>query len=247
MLATNEQRYPWMDEGFTNFADNEAMNFIFNEGKVNPHIRYVKVYKELDSMGLLEPMATPADRFTYNYQYSIHSYYMGQLMLMQLQYILGEDAFWRGMKAYYNRWAFKHPRPEDFIKVMEDVSGLQLDWFLVGWTQLTHTTDYAVQGVESAGPSGSKVILVNKGKRQMPVDVKISLKGGSEMYFTIPVLDMYGAKTDSQYLTQAPWRWVDKNYELNIPVNVKDIKMVEIDPLVRSCDVAPANNVWKAK
>lgn len=247
MLATNEQRYAWMDEGFTNFADTEAMNFIFDEKKENPHSRYLSSYMQLDSLSVLEPMTMPADRYPYNFQYGIQSYGMGQLMLMQLQYILGEETFWDGMKAYYNRWAFKHPRPEDFIKVMEDASGLELDWFLVYWTQLTHTTDYAIQSATDAPGGQTRITLENRDLRPMPVDVQVTMKNGSSRFYTIPLLEMYGTKNEKPYEPQAAWRWVDKTYELLLPVSKKDIAKIEIDPLGRSCDVNKSNNSWVEK
>lgn len=245
MLATNEQRYPWMDEGFTTFAEHEALKVIFNEAGNNAHLKYYAQYKQFDSLGLLVPLTTPADWFEFNFQYGINSYGLGELFLMQMQYIVGDDAFWRGMKMYYNRWAFKHPKPEDFIRVMEDASGLQLDWFLIGFTQLTYTADYGIKEVNGSGPNASTIVLEKIGKRQMPVDVVVTLKSGDKLYYTIPVLDMYGSKNAKDYTPQAPWPWVEKEYNLTITAKPKQIVSIQLDPLQRSCDVQLLNNFWE--
>ena len=245
MLATNEQRYPWMDEGFTSFAEEEAMNFIFDEGKINPHLGGFGNYVVLDSLGILEPLSTPADWFTYNSFYSVGSYSMGELFLMQLQYVMGDEAFWKGMRMYYDRWAFKHPKPEDFIKVMEDAGNMQLDWLLIYWTQLTKSTDYAIEKVESQGPSGQTTItLRNLGQRPMPVDVLVTLKDGTEVFYTIPLVSMYGFKQEEPYQARQPWPWTNPTYILNISERLETIDAIGIDPYQRSCDVNTRNNHW---
>ncbi len=38
------------------------------------------------------------------------------------------------MRAYYEKWKFKHPAPEDFRKIMEETSGRNLTIFLTSWT-----------------------------------------------------------------------------------------------------------------
>lgn len=245
MLASNEQRYPWMDEGFTNFAEEEAMQFIFGTEKPNPHLAGFKNYRFLDSLGVLEPLSTPADFFTYNSQYGVGSYSMGELFLMQLQYIVGDDAFWQIMKTYYQRWAFKHPAPDDFIRVAEDVSGLQLDWFLIHYTQLTRHVDYAVTAVESMGPANPAAITIrNFGTRPMPVDVQITLKNGEKVNYTIPLVAMYGSKDDG-FLQTPPWPWTNPIYVLHTNINQFNIEQITIDPNNQSCDINHENNVWR--
>ena len=247
MLASNEQKYPWMDEGFTSFAEEEVMNFVFDEGKENPHLGNFETYVEHVKKGVDEPMGTGADYFKTGRNQVISSYFKGELFLMQMQYIVGEADFKRGMLRYYNQWKFKHPKPEDFVKIMEDVSGIQLDWFLNFWTQTTKLCDYAVVGVESAGPSGSNIALKNMGQRPMPVDVKVTLKNGKTTHYTIPLLSMYGAKTTTGFLVQKAWPWTNPTYTLYVGFSAEDIATVLIDPLQESCDVVPANNFWQAE
>lgn len=245
MMASNEQRYPWLDEGFTTFAEEEAMNFIFDEGKQNPHLGGFANYVVLDSLKLLEPLSTPADLFTYNSLYGIGSYSMGELFLMQMQYIVGDEAFWKGMRMYYNRWAFKHPKPEDFIKVMEEVSGMQLDWFLIGWAHLTKSTDYAIDSVLSKGASDQTEITLRKiGQRAMPVDVAVTLKDGTTVMYTIPLVSMYGVKDEALYRASQPWPWTNPKYTLNISEKLNTIQSITIDPNQMSCDINTRNNTW---
>lgn len=245
MMASNEQRYSWMDEGFTSFAEEEAMNFIFDEGRENPHLSGFGSYVIADSLGLMEPLSTPADFFEINKMYSLSAYTRGELFLMQLQYIVGEEAFWRAMKVYHAKWKFMHPRPEDFVKVMEDVSGAQLDWFYILWTQTVKTTDYAIENVEGMGPGNTtKVTLSNLGKRPMPVDVMVTFTDGTQKFYTIPLRSMYGFKDEAPYENQQPWPWTNPSYELFMPFDLQKIDSITIDPYQRSCDVNTRNNHW---
>jgi aminopeptidase N len=38
-------------------------------------------------------------------------------------------------RTYVERWAFKHPTPDDFFRTMENVAGEDLSWFWRGWFQ----------------------------------------------------------------------------------------------------------------
>lgn len=77
--------------------------------------------------------------------YGVASYTKGEVLLEQLKYIIGESAFEKGMLAYYNTWKFKHPNPIDFFRVMENTSGLELDWFKEYFVNTTHTIDYELE------------------------------------------------------------------------------------------------------
>ncbi|HFC00357.1 MAG TPA: M1 family peptidase, partial [Phaeodactylibacter sp.] len=135
-LGTNESLYPWMDEGFTSYASAETMNYLKAQGllhgaqpaaAVDIHKSTYVGYNNIVTSGLEEPLITHADHFNTNYAYGVASYVKGAIFLHQLQYIIGQEAFDKGMLEYYNTWKFKHPNSNDFIRVMEKVSGLELD------------------------------------------------------------------------------------------------------------------------
>jgi hypothetical protein len=69
---------------------------------------------------------------------------MGAVFLHQLKYIMGTDNFYTGMKRYYNTWKMKHPEPNDFLRVMEKTSNMQLHWYYRYWIQTTKRIDYGI-------------------------------------------------------------------------------------------------------
>src|SRR5690606_22268825 len=130
LLATNESKHEWMDEGFTSYISDYAMNEIMDEGKENPTTGAYQNYIYLAKSGKEQPLTTHADRYEYNQAYGISAYSKGEVFLAQLGYVIGEENLKKTLKSYFEEWAFKHPTPNDFIRVAEKVSGLELGWYL---------------------------------------------------------------------------------------------------------------------
>src|SRR5690606_4584521 len=147
VLGSNEALYPWMDEGFTTFASNLIMDEIFPEEDPNSFIHQATYnsYVRLATSGLEEPLATPADHFHTNTAYGAASYSKGAVFLAQLGYLIGEKNRDKGMLRYWNTWQFKHPNPNDFIRVMEKQSELELDWYKEYWVYSTKNIDYGIK------------------------------------------------------------------------------------------------------
>ncbi|MCT4622477.1 MAG: M1 family metallopeptidase, partial [Schleiferiaceae bacterium] len=250
ILGSNENRYPWMDEGFTSFAEEEYMNAHFNkEKKVNPHTGAYGSYLYLNAVGdttpgLREPMNIAGDFFNTNKMYSFTAYPFGQLFVNQVRYIVGEEAFWNGMKTYFDTWKFKHPDYHDFIRIMEVESDMELDWFPQMWLNTTRKIDYGIKEVVHTGTEG-KLILEKKGDFMMPVDVYISLKNGDVIGYTIPLVLQYGWKEDFGALPA--WPWTNRTYEWDLPYPVDQIETIAIDPMRMMCDTDLENNTWEAK
>lgn len=244
VLATNEAAHPWMDEGFTSYAEEECMNVLFEHNAENPHLRAYRSYVYLDTSGLREPLSTPADHFNYNMVYGINSYSAGALFLNQLEYIIGEEAFARGMKRYWNVWQFKHPTPNDFLRIMERESDLELDWYLSYYKDQVKSIDYSISEV-SPVMNGTKVLFQRKGKFPMPLDIEVVYAGGLVEYYNIPLVSMYGAKKDPKYDVLSPWAWTHPSYEFKIPSKGLEVLEVTIDPSQRLLDIDITNNSWK--
>jgi aminopeptidase N len=62
--------------------------------------------------------------------------------------IMGPALFDKAFKEYAQRWAFKHPKPADFFRTLEDASAVDLDWFWRGWFFTTDNVDVALDEVK---------------------------------------------------------------------------------------------------
>ena len=244
VLANNESLYSWMDEGFTEFASAEIMEYLFEEDiQPHPQINHFKSYFNLVNSGKQEPLTTHADHFNLNAVFSISSYIKGSIFLRQLNYIMGEKNFRAGMRRYFNEWKFKHPEPNDFIRVMEKQSGMELSWYLEYWINSTKTIDYGVQSATQLGDS-THIILERSGEMIMPVDVKIKFTDGTDHSYSIPLRIMRGHKPVMDDMTIAEsWPWTNPEYSLILPVAHQDIVSIEIDSYQQTADVNRKNNL----
>lgn len=247
MLASNETQYPWMDEGFTSFAEEEILNQMRRDPLDNPHKGAFRGHAYLFLKGNPEPLSTPGDYFTTNQTYGISSYSRGELFLSQLRYIVGKESFDKGMIAYYNRWKFKHPDPWDFIKVMEDASGLQLDWYLNFWMNTTKGIDYGIAEVKSHSRGGTLLTLEKVGEMPMPLRITITTKDGFELKYYIPLASMMGAPNEGDQLVLQPWPWTNPKYEVPLEVPFKQVQSIAIDPQEEMADLTKGNNSYPAK
>ena len=243
-LASNEALHAWMDEGFTDFASSEAMSAILNETNP-PHQGSYSSYFSLVNSGLQEPANQHSDHFNTNRAYSTMAYSMGAVFLEQLKYLVGEDNFYRGMKRYYNTWKMKHPEPNDFIRIMEKTSGLQLHWYLRYWINTTKRIDYGIGRIAETG--GNTLVELNRiGEFPMPIDLVVSFKDGSKQSFYISMNELLGNKPSEKgnegRIALEPWPWVNSSYSLIINNKESEIESIEIDPSQRMADVNRKNN-----
>lgn len=240
VLATNESKHSWMDEGFTSYLDDRAMNSINKSNKDNPFLNAYRGYGYLATSGKEQPQSTHADRFVYNQAYSISAYSKGEVFMAQLGYIIGEDKLNETLKRYFDEWSFKHPKPMDFIRVAEKVSGFELDWYLTDWTQTTNTIDYAVKNIDDSNGS-TKIVLERIGLMPMPLEVEVEYVDGNKKDFYIPLRMMYGSKKTSATILD-DWAWAYPTYEFVIESPRSNIKAVTIDPKGFMADVNRENN-----
>lgn len=245
VLASNESKHGWMDEGFTSFIEDMVINELSVKKVENPFKASYKSYIGLANSGKEQSLSTHADRFDENKSYSIGAYSKGELFLSQLIYLIGKENTMKTLKRFYNDFKFKHPTPNDIKRTAERVSGAQLDWYLTDWTQTTNTIDYAVKSVEN-----NRITLERSGRIPMPMDILVEYTDGSKESYYIPLRLMYFEKENPtpeiKRTVLKEWGWAEPTYSLQIE-NQKTVKKVIIDPSGLMADVKPENNVFEVK
>lgn len=238
LLANNESKHSWMDEGFTSYISGLAGNKILRGGDGKPSNGSYRGYQYLVDNNIEQPLTTHADRFNVNRAFGTASYTKGSMFLTQLNYIIGEEATKKTIKKYYEDFKFKHPTPNDIKRTAEKVSGIELDWYLNEWVQTIHTIDYAVAKVE-----GNAVSLARIGRMPMPIDVKVTYTDGSSEDYYIPLNLMRGEKpTSAKQLKD--WSWGNPSYTFEAS---KAVKKVEIDTSGLMADVVRDNNTFEVE
>jgi len=137
VLATNERQFPWMDEGINTYYDLRYSAWKYHDNSGATHIKQgvignklpenldVLFTKVLEKEKLDQPISTNSADFN-AINYNLIAYTKTALWMEKLETDLGRQVFDSAMREYYLRWQFRHPYPEDFRKVMEDVSGRSL-------------------------------------------------------------------------------------------------------------------------
>ncbi len=254
MLATNENQYPWMDEGFTSWAEGEVSAYYDEKMGLKSsdklplnHAGAYNGYYYLVKQNLDEPLTTFSDHYNTNFGYSINSYSKGEIFLEQLGYIVGADVRDKIMLEYYKLWRFKHPNASDFMKVAQDVSGVQLDWYKEYWINTPKTIDYGIDSLwEENGVS--KVRLKRIGQMPMPIDLELTFKDGTKELHYVPTDLMLGdkpAESKETRFVHDEWNWTNPTYVVEFKHPLNALVQVEIDPTKRMADVDTKNNLLK--
>ena len=255
MLGTNESLYPWMDEGFATYAENEVLAYYDKAMNIQPdekqkalpvnHATGYNAYNFLMKQKLEEPLTTHSDHYNTNFAYEINAYFKGEIFLEQLGYIVSDSVRDKILLEYYKLWRFKHPNASDFMKVAQDVSGIQLDWYKEYWIYTTKSIDYSIDSLW--GENGvSKIRLRRIGQMPMPIDLQLTFKDSSKEIHYIPLDLMFGnkpAERNEPFIVHSEWNWTNRTYVVEFDHPLIDLVRVEIDPSGRMADIDRRNNV----
>ena len=238
ILANNEAKHPWMDEGFASYIDVLAENSVLGKTPKNPFKRSYDSYRRLANSGVEQPQTTHSDRYNYNFAYSVSAYSKGSVFLAQLGYIVGPKTLKKILKRYFNEFKFKHPSPNDFKRVAEKVSDLELEWYLNDWTRTAEKIDYAITYTEG------NAVLERKGLIPMPIELVVTFKDETKKHYYIPTDLMRGVKKElsSSFEILPSWGWASPFYSFPLQ---KEVVKIEIDPSGLLADVDLKNNIYK--
>jgi Aminopeptidase N len=224
-VGSDEKRYAWMDEGFTQFDQSQSMDEFFKG--FDDEERNRRNYLDLAESGNEVEMMRHGDRYPNYPSYGVAAYYKPATILVALRGLLGRETFHKAFTEYGRRWQYKHPSPYDFFDTIENVSGQDLSWFWRTWFFETSRLDQAIDTVAVVGDS-LEVVVENRGKAPMPVHLVVTRSDGRADSLNIPVdVWLEGARKTSIRVAREP-----------------TVKRVEIDPAKDFPDVDRSNQVW---
>ena len=232
-VGSDERRYAWMDEGFNSFID---LYTVSEWWQGDAHADSVlngplMAYPAHAIPGREQPLITAAEEGRNIYWMS---YQKPALMLRLLrEEVLGRVAFDAAFREYVRRWRFRHPQPADFFRTMENVSGVELDWFWREWVYTTSRLDQSVDSV-SVGTDAQthgrtvRVVLGNRREMVMPAEVKLTWSDGTTETRRIPV---------------QMWNY-GRRHAFTVAAESRTLVRVEVDPRRVYPDAERRNNVW---
>lgn len=146
IINSDERQWTWMDEGLNSFcqylSEQEwSRDFPSRRGEPKNIVSYMR-----SDPSQMQPIMTNSEQVI---QFGNNAYGKPATALNILrETVMGRELFDYAFKEYARRWAFKHPKPADFFRTMEDASGVDLDWFWRGWFYTTEPVDQDLAEVE---------------------------------------------------------------------------------------------------
>jgi hypothetical protein len=152
MVASNEFEEAWLDEGVNSYFEGRIMDAAFGAASyadiLGLHVSSVPVQRlRYLQAATHDPMVRPAWGFLDSSSYAAISYAKTALALDTLGGYLGEATLRAGLRAYFERWRFHHPRGEDLLEALNQASGQDLGWYFDEVVRGTDILDYAVTRV----------------------------------------------------------------------------------------------------
>jgi hypothetical protein len=230
IVGSNERLYPWMDEGFNTFIDlhNAAQYFAGTPYGDTIEVNPLHLAAEHSRPGVEQPLISNP---TEVHDLMWTGYQKPALMLQTLRFeVLGKDRFDAAFRDYIRTWAFKHPTPADFFRVMRDASGMELDWFWRDWVYTTARLDQAVEPVVTDTSGRASVWITNRGTMVLPAELRITFDDGKSETVKLPV-EMWNLGPRFLYRLTSTRR----------------VRRVEVDPRHALPDVDRSNNVWERR
>lgn len=250
IYGTNENLYHWMDEGMTSYAD-VRLEYAITGNEDNPSLDAINNYLWIRKIiKQEEPVSTSANYFAEDYAYYTAAYYRGQLFAELIRYMIGENKMKQGFKLYYERWKFKHPEPNDFVNVFEEVSGMELTWFQNYWLNTVKQVDYKIVEVKSKGKD-LEITIENKNNGvPLPIEMAFITSEGKIEHYYIPLDMTNNPKTDFNHevITLPYMSFADKTYTFTIE-NKKpsNYQKIFIDGQGYLPDLYFDDNIWEYK
>lgn len=229
IVGSNERLFAWMDEGFNTFINSLASKD-FNGGEYNPRTMDMHNLGKVITSDAFEPVMSSPDNMKER-NIGILAYYKPAIGLTLLrEQVIGPDRFDRAFKTYIERWAYKHPTPDDFFRTIENVAGENLNWFWRGWYINNWKLDQAVTDVKyvkNDPVQGALITIENLEKMPMPVILEIKTKSGKVSRLKLPV---------EVWQRNKQWTFIYPS--------VEEIVSVVSDPDKVLPDSNSANNSW---
>ncbi|MFM1879428.1 MAG: hypothetical protein RLZZ241_2294 [Bacteroidota bacterium] len=207
----------WLSEGFATyftllFIEHAYGREAFLEGLQSSKTRVDAYQAEHPEYTIIHNNLADMSRVT-----SSQTYQKGSWFLHMLRGVMGTDLFWEGIRAYYAEFKDRNATTQDFKRIMESVSGLDLEQFFRQW--LYEPGTLKVTGSWRYDFSSQSVILELKQIQtdgslfQMPVEVEIHHTSGTKTLHRVQLREQtnrYEIKADAEpaNLVLDPYHWV---------------------------------------
>jgi len=172
IVGNNEFEHAWLDEGLTTFSTARTMEAAYGENSLVrryfrkffpvmfsdvklPRMTYQNRLHRYRTAATSDVQSKPSYLYFPATGYRI-TYDKTALWLATLERYLGWATLQKILSTFFERYKFKHPVPDDFFNVVNEVSGQDMTWFFDQVYRSSEVFDYMVDSVSSvpAAPEG---------------------------------------------------------------------------------------------
>jgi hypothetical protein len=192
-LASNERRYPFLDEGPATSYTSRYMNERYPDKKLwelfsnRRQAKFLNIDQvtlqhviELDwQIRTRQNLDQPVDLSSTEYSPDNYGHIVYQTAAMGFDYLrayLGDPLFDSAMQSYYCEWKFRHPQPEDLRSVFEARTGRDLAWFFDDFISTTKRLDYKM-----VRQKNNRLLVKNNAELASPLVIS-GIKGDSVFF-----------------------------------------------------------------
>jgi aminopeptidase N len=202
VVGSDERRWAWMDEGLNTFLNQYSEDAFYGEDNRQSLQRAARVIGQRFAPSPFsdQPIMTRADHIR-DRALGFLAYFKPATGLMLLRdYVVGPDRFDAAFEAFFDRWAYKHPKPADFFRTIENVTGEELDWFWRSWFYETDDVDHAVATVATGDTT--RVTVEQRAEFMLPMTVQLRYEDGTTEQRRIPTEAFFTKDTHTLTLTE---------------------------------------------
>lgn len=231
IVGSNERLFAWMDEGLNTFI-NSISSEDFNNGEYQEKSPDLHVFAEKYTNPNLETLMNSPDNMKEVNIGTLGYRKPGTALVILREQVLGKERFDFAFRTYVERWAYKHPAPDDFFRTMENAAGEDLSWFWRAWFVHNWRLDQGINSVkyiDNDPKLGALITIENFEKMAMPVIIDVKTKSGKVTRLKLPV-EIWQKNVD----------WTFKHN------STEEIESVVLDPDHVFPDCNENNNTWKS-
>jgi len=231
IVGSNERHYAWMDEGLNTFINSISAED-FNKGEYKEKAADLHVFAERYTNPNLETVMSSPDNMKEVNIGTLGYRKPGTALVILREQILDPERFDFAFRTYVERWAYKHPAPDDFFRTMENAAGEDLSWFWRAWFVNNWRLDQGINSVKYVDNNpklGALINIENFEKMAMPVVLDVKTKSGKVTRVKLPV--------------EIWQKNVDWSFKYN---STEEIESIVIDPDHVLPDCNENNNTWKS-
>ncbi|MEQ1584679.1 MAG: M1 family metallopeptidase [Cyclobacteriaceae bacterium] len=200
IVNSDERQWSWMDEGLNSFLERETKRERYPDVNINwGSPKGLSGYMRGDK-NMMRPIMWQSDDIP-GADFGPNAYGKPAAALTLLrETVMGPELFDKAFKEYSNRWAFKHPKPADFFRTMEDASAVDLDWFWRGWFYTVDNVDVELDEVKWFKVKALTQDLENKNVKTKTGDLAANASKGKPTDFSNGPQDLTMVNTaENQY------------------------------------------------